>query len=1103
MSFVFLQNVEGLSEMRASIFTKQVREYGGLVYGAFRKDSTTHIIVGKRKSFQKLSESLERHLEVDRRTARTVSVLCCDFLSACLQHRPPRLESERNFTADLSGFLRADAWRQRVEQHSGGSQTTILNALVAAAPVRVLEGGQSLIPAPRETMGLSDPIAVRVRRGELGTGAAQSFEDIRPSSRYSSLARLETDTSAPEDAADRSASESLPSITHELRQPAGSPQSSVALRFAELSVSWDDRGTTVSATLSGPMLAIQNYWLLCKRWQENYWAVPKQRRSVEQDMPYPLVCFSRGRPDAYLNFEHDSMMGPGSAYGESAKPAVIIAIDPAEYEKYHGCWPGHLFFRVPESKRGIGFSRHSFKQFATGGECGGHKLALPFYTEIDDLVYNIKEIERDEATGEKKFVSAAAGGVRKPSLLCALLSLQRLPDVQDYGLLGVVRDRGPVLGTSLDYMVNTLSIYKFRMVNVDLTRDVDYVPQLVKFEDIAFNYQLLHKKRPRIPTFKSYLFAYRASLRTKGGAAAGRDKKAICDPSEFLEANTALGSLRPHDQEIVNDLLAWVRKAEAEDERKANARLHAAMEETALNAHLGASGAAAAAGRRGQMPGADDDDDDDGDDDDGNLASVLSDFAGLQQDCVAELYPHQTAALRWLAGVERNAVLKGGILADEMGLGKTITLFSLIAGNTPRRSGRGGGGSLRRPTLIVVPLSLMVQWVSEFRRHTKHIRVTKYYGSSRHETCTAESLSAHEVVITTYDTLVADEALSAGDYDYEPVIHGIQWHRVICDEAAFVKNFQTERATMVARLCARFCWLVTGSPIQNQVQELKNLLKVCGYGGLVDANWRPLCRHVLLRRTLRSVIASAQNKGKLTMPTLTTNQVLLKFGTDRERSVYQRLEQQSAAVGAGQGYHVMLSTLMKLRQACLHSSLATRDAETEGVEAEDVASALSADGGGGGGGAGGGEGGERARQARRELEGAGLGTKIQTLLAELAALRAQDAAAAGSRSSSAAPARPHKVLVFSFFKSFLDLISAALESRGIGHARLHGSMPAAARGAAVERFKRRPAPGGGRGCDVFLISIKAGGLGLNLTEADRVLIGAPQAGGSRVFLNPR
>ena len=325
----------------------------------------------------------------------------------------------------------------------------------------------------------------------------------------------------------------------------------------------------MKAELRGPLHKMQDLWRLAKHYQSTYWAQPNAAaRRIERDFPYPLACFTRGRVDGHLNFEHESMLGGDDAYGQGVKPAVLIVIDAKEYEAYHGRWPGHIFFLLGQSDRGIGYARDQFKQFAQAGIAMQDKtpLALPFYYEIDDLLHNFRQIVRTEA-GDKQFVTA-----KQPNLLKAMLSLQRLPDLTKYGILGLGRDRGPVLGVQQDYIVNTLSIYKFRMVNVELTRQIHYIAALQKFEDIAFNFQLLHgadndndgggngsgggvkleaAHPPYIPTFKSYQFVARAAVRGRGGAAAGRKMEAQrCEAKDLLEPGQKFELLRPEHQAV-------------------------------------------------------------------------------------------------------------------------------------------------------------------------------------------------------------------------------------------------------------------------------------------------------------------------------------------------------------------------------------------------------------------------------------------------------------------------------------------------------------------------------------------------------------------------
>eukprot|EP01050_Picozoa_sp_SAG11_P017436 SAG11_NODE_2517_length_3265_cov_1.739419_3_plen_605_part_00 len=259
MSLVFVTSTMGLTEQRARIFSRQVRQYGGLVYDQFRAESTTHLIVGCKKPLQQLLDTLQQRLGVERTTLNSVSILTCDWVCACLQTRPITLHPEEAFTADLSGRLKPYAWRRRA-QPRGAAHLTILNALLGTGPLDVLAAGNALVPAAAQADGLSDEVACGVRRGELESGAVQELQDIRPSCRYSSLARIETSrdssgcalASAPGGAAALEAA-----VVQQLRRPADTPQYGPSAALAEICVHWVQDGARVDAVLSGPMLALQ------------------------------------------------------------------------------------------------------------------------------------------------------------------------------------------------------------------------------------------------------------------------------------------------------------------------------------------------------------------------------------------------------------------------------------------------------------------------------------------------------------------------------------------------------------------------------------------------------------------------------------------------------------------------------------------------------------------------------------------------------------------------------------------------------------------------------------------------------------------------------
>ena len=469
-----------------------------------------------------------------------------------------------------------------------------------------------------------------------------------------------------------------------------------------------------------------------------------------------------------------------------------------------------------------------------------------------------------------------------------------------------------------------------------------------------------------------------------------------------------------------------------------------------------AGGAAAAAAVPTAQVSDEEDEEEEGDDhridwDRGGFAALTS-----------NLFSHQKTAVRWLLKVERTAGLQGGILADEMGLGKTVSLLGLIAGNTPRPQARGGR---RLPTLVVLPLSLLNQWNREIRAHTRGLKTHVYYGDGRY--ASAAELSDTEIVLTTYDVLVIDDAAAQEDGQQRGTLASVTWHRLVCDEAAFIKNLDTKRAKAVYKLKTTHAWMVTGSPVQNNIKELQTLLKMCKFRHSdVDRSWRSLCRHVLLRRTMATVATEVGTPGGgLKMPKLTEEVRTLGWSTTTERETYRALEAKAKAIKAGV-YTELLSNVMRMRQACNHPSLAST------VDQEDAVSEQNSENGPAEPGAAAARGDSGEETDEEGGSGRLVGAKLDALMSVLA-----EAKKSGE-----------KVLVFSFFKRFLDLVARMLQQRGVRRkriVRLHGSMSAHERDSEVQRFRSEPA------ADIFLISTKAGGLGLNLTTASTVVILEP------------
>jgi len=300
-----------------------------------------------------------------------------------------------------------------------------------------------------------------------------------------------------------------------------------------------------------------------------------------------------------------------------------------------------------------------------------------------------------------------------PKMRQALLSLQRMPDVREYSFLGFLRDRGPALrqGGAGKSAIDSMSVYKVRMINVAATERVHYVAALTKFEDIAFNHLALGTDEaaleqlieggaatsmavdltggsasgvapasaaggagiPGFPaaagrSFKSFEWVYRATIAGSGGATHAKTAMA-CDeaakPSDVLEDGVALDELCEQDRAQVLEIVAWVQRSRDDDKRKDDAQ----SKEAAL--------APIMSSRHWQL-------------DEEEEAEAVRQLQSLTCDAddalKATLHPHQRQGVIFMSKVERNAKLPGGILADEMGLGKTVTVIGLVCACTRLRT---------------------------------------------------------------------------------------------------------------------------------------------------------------------------------------------------------------------------------------------------------------------------------------------------------------------------------------------------------------------------------------------------------------------------------
>lgn len=322
----------------------------------------------------------------------------------------------------------------------------------------------------------------------------------------------------------------------------------------------------------------------------------------------------------------------------------------------------------------------------------------------------------------------------------------------------------------------------------------------------------------------------------------------------------------------------------------------------------------------------------------------------------AIMMPHQMYGLTWMQKMEEGTN-KGGILADDMGLGKTIQSIALILSRPPAEN-------QHRPTLVVAPVALMHQWKRELEKMVKprhQLNVFVLHGQTR--TTTWSALRAYDVVLTTYGLLASELKRKAAweeklklvpDAREECPVLGERshFHRVILDEAQNIKNHRAKQALAACRIKADHRWALTGTPMQNNVEEMFSLVKFCrirpycewerfrkDISGPLKARWgdskdkgmrtlQALLRAILLRRTKQSKI---DGQPILQLPDKNTTEERVTFNED-ELTFYKALEAKAQIQinkyiqkgSMGQNYSHALVLLLRLRQACCHPHLVTQ-----------------------------------------------------------------------------------------------------------------------------------------------------------------------------------
>ena len=429
---------------------------------------------------------------------------------------------------------------------------------------------------------------------------------------------------------------------------------------------------------------------------------------------------------------------------------------------------------------------------------------------------------------------------------------------------------------------------------------------------------------------------------------------------------------------------------------------------------------------------------------DGWMADFLGGTADRRLEAVrtpggfsGSLRPYQERGLAWLRFL--GGLGLGACLADDMGLGKTVQLLAVLLAERPgARAPEGPGGpdgACRRPTLLVCPMSVVGNWQREASRFAPDLRVHVHHGMGRLGGAElAAAAAASDLVITTY-------ALAARDQES---LAAIEWGRVVLDEAQNVKTSTAKQTKAVRALRAPERVALTGTPVENRLTELWSIMEFLNPGLLgAYAEFRahvatPVERYRdeeatrLLKRVTQPFILRRLKTDRTIIADLPDKVEMKVFCniTREQATLYQAvLDEMMERIAASEGIErsgLVLAGLMKLKQVLNHPAQMLRDGS--------------------------------------RLDGrSGKLARTEEILEEVLA--------AGE-----------KALVFTQFSEMGELLQGHLAARFAHEVLfLHGGTPKRLRDEMVERFQSSAGP------PVFVLSLKAGGTGLNLTAASHVI----------------
>lgn len=373
----------------------------------------------------------------------------------------------------------------------------------------------------------------------------------------------------------------------------------------------------------------------------------------------------------------------------------------------------------------------------------------------------------------------------------------------------------------------------------------------------------------------------------------------------------------------------------------------------------------------------------------------------------------------------------GGILADDMGLGKTLQVISFLLSEHEERLERK---EPLRPTLIVCPASLLYNWVSEIQKFAPVLKTRLIVGSAaeREELIRGISMDDDEVCITSYDMLRRDLEF------YENLRFGCQ----VIDEAQYIKNHYTKAARAVKKVRASFKLALTGTPIENRLSELWSIFDYLMPGFLYSYDY-------FHQHFEKPIVSSADEQITERLQRMISPFVLRRLKKDVLRDLPEKIEENLIIPMEGEQREIYDAQVEELRQM---------------LRSQDDA---------------------QFRQARFVVLAAL--TRLREICCDPGLLYEGYKGSVAKVDScmeliSSVIESGHKMLIFSQFTSLLEVLERRLGSEGIPYYKIDGATPPSKRMELVESFNQED-----NKVPVFLISLKAGGTGLNLTAADVVI----------------